>query len=295
MKLWFFKLITLLLFVPGLNAENITSRLEYLPNIPIIQCCELVIELNQSFPGLKLNTQAHQTLTALLSVAGERSSIPVLNAPLTLNFTLKDLKVDLKVNDEETKFDVNDPTAALEIALLARIVDRPIQLHFDSHFVLEDHPEELKQILWQSPMLQEFYPQSLIQELFQHLFAIAGQDVAAGMHLQRQGPKHPLTGIAPQIYYEITSANDQEVQASFNGKIDKQTVSLSHPPTEGNPRKPMELTLSGNTNGRVVWNRHHALVYHLNAEYLYEGVFKVGGMDWPITIKIYQKIESKKS
>ncbi len=287
--------IALLCFLAApLLAETPSPRLEYLPNIPIIQTSELTLELTQSLPGLKLNANANQTLTATLSIVGEQSGIPMTQPPLTLKFVLKDLKINLKSNNEEVKFDVKDPKSALELAQLARIVDRPIELRFGKNFELQNHPEELQQILRELPMLQEFRPESLLQELFQHLFAFADKDLAVGLQIQQRGPIHPLSSEAPIINYEITSLNDQEVRASIAGKMDKQTIQLKHPLANGTV-EPIEFTLMGALKGNATWNRHHALIYQLDVEYTYTGLFKIAEANWLTSVLLRHKIESKKS
>ena len=283
-KLWP-SLIACVLSSCLLAAGSSTVRLQYAPHVPVVQNTVLTLSMNQSLPALKLDTEAMQNLRAQLTLVSDQREVSVPQPPLDMLFVLRGLNINLKANGEAISFDSSKPGSTLMMAQVAKMIDRPIKLHFNDDFSVNGETQDLEAILRELPVLRELEPMALFQELFQHLFALAGKDLSIGDQILRTVPQNK-TG--PSSYeYVVTAITDQEIQAALNGRIEPRTITLNKVlKMDEKTEEKVELSVSGTVSGRVSWNRQNAMIYNAQIEHVFSGVLKIADWEWKLTAKL---------
>lgn len=263
------------------------ARLQYLPNVPVYLSSRVGIDISQSFPGLSLATKGKQNIEAILSVKGDQSTPPIIQAPFDLTLVLKSIKIDLHANDEDISFDSNEMASTLYLSQVSKIIDRPIQIHFGSGFEFEGSSEELLQVVNALPVFQEVNLENLLVELFLHLFALGGQELSEGQTIKKKLGNYGIPSIPSVVEYSITSIDDYNVYADIGGKIEKQKFQLNSLVQVNDKLKEIVGgTLSGTMHGKVKWNRDNAMLYELEMAYAYSAMFKLGEWEWMMNVAL---------
>lgn len=261
-------------------------QLIFQPNVPVVLNSRMIIEINQSLPGLRLSTQGTQSLSALMTLRNG-SGLPITQPPFDLSFTLKSIKIDLNVNDEKITFDSNAKDSSLYISQLAKLLDRPIQIKIGDNFELKGDNQSLLQFINELPMFQEVNSENLLVELFLHIFALGDQDLVVGQTYTRDLHGNIITSLPEKIDYKVTSIDDYHIQAAISGKIEKRKLQLKGFVQLGeNAQTPVEATLLGTISGNVSWNRDNAMLYELQMEYDYSAMWKIGDWEWMMKVAI---------
>ena len=271
-----------------------TVKLQYLPHTPVMQHTHLILSIDQALPALKLDTEAQQNLQAQLILLSEQREGAVLQPPLDLIFQLRGMKINLKANGETASFDSSHPGSSLMMAQVAKMIDRPIKLHFEDDFTIDGGAQNLDLLLRELPVVKELEPQALLQDLFRHLFALAGKELSMGDQILRTLPPNK-TIYSPSTYeYVVTAITDQEVQAALNGRIESRTIALNKSlKMDENTEEKAVLTVSGTVSGRITWNRQNAMIYHAEIEHVFSGLLKIADLEWKMTAKLNSDTTTK--
>jgi len=246
------------------------------------------MEMSQSLPGLSLSTRAKQQIEATLTVTTDNMDLPITQPPFDLIFVLKSLKIDLNANGEDITFDSNQMSESLYLNQVSKIIDRPIQIHFGDRFELQSQSDDLRQIIKELPVLQEIDPETLLMELFLHLFALEGKELTVGQTYQRNLGDHAIPTLPNVVKYTITAIDDYNIHAAISGNIEKRKLELKGL-VQVNDKKQasVKASLSGTMNGNVKWNRDNAMLYNLEMEYAYSAMFKLAEWDWMMNVTLH--------
>lgn len=280
MRKSFFTVVFLLFSCAALSSEK-TARLQYQPDLPVDLDSTLTLSVSQSLPGFSLSSRAKQNIEATLTVTSDQSDLLLFHPPFDLTFILKSLKINLQANDAEMLFDSGQMESSLYLSQLSTIINRPIRIHFDTHFKMQSRSQDLHQMAEKLPVLQEIDPESLLVELFLHLFSLAGKELTVGQTFQKDLGDHPIPAIPQRIDYTITSIDDYTIQATMTGDIGKIKFQLKGlMPMELGQLEPVDVSVSGTMNGNIKWNRDNAMLYELEMSYDTSGMFKIGEWEW---------------
>ncbi|MGA8164613.1 MAG: hypothetical protein WB791_06260 [Waddliaceae bacterium] len=265
----------------GANSSERTAHLQYQPDLPVYLDSNLTLSLNQSLPGFSLSSRAKQTIGATLTLTSGQTDLPLFHPPFDLTFLLKSIKIGLQANGAEMVFDSDQMESSLYLSRLSKMIHRPIRIHFDRNFKMESRSHDLNQMVEELPLLQEIDPESLLVELFLHLFSLAGNELAVGQTIQKVLADHPIPAIPQRIDYTVTSIDDYAIEASVTGEIGKMAFQLSSlMPTESGASELVDVSVSGTMKGNIKWNRDNAMLYEMKMQYDSSGTFKIGEWEW---------------
>jgi hypothetical protein len=272
-----------------LSAE---VELTFLPNKPVQQKSQLTIHLQQYLPSIRLNATMEQKLTADVSIV-ERSDLPVSQPPINILFTLKDLTIDLRANDKEASYQVNKPNTSLFLAEIQDMIDEPIKLRFDDHFRLKPDTIGLVQLSKELPILSQIHPQSFIEELFQHQFALANRQLEVGKTYTIK--INEGVGIKPtSIAYSVIDINKDEIVAEMKGNIPPIIIDMPIEIPIGDVLyDTVHLTVDGEFSGEVRWSRKNALLYTLKVATTYRGVYQIADWEWTMDLDIHHQVDTQ--
>jgi hypothetical protein len=288
-------IMTACFFSCFLLAVEAPVRLQYLSDIPIRQTSKLTIDIDESFPNFKLNAKSKQSLQFILTIVTEQPDLPILQPPFDLTLVLKDFTIDLNANEESTAFDAKNPGSSIHMAQFSQMLDKPIHLRFNEDFTIQIPSQDLEKFTRELPVLKDIKPEIFLNELFQPLFALIGKDLFVGFKFQHKVPTEPDIPVPAVVNYEVTDIDDQAIVATFYGTIEPKTITLSSPLQFNKETNEIaELMLSGSLQGDISWNRKNALLYGLQAEYLYKGILKFGEWEWMMHVTIVHKVSSSK-
>jgi len=265
-------------------AEKI--KLQYLPNHPIVQTSLIQIETNDALPGLKLNSNAVQTIQAAVTVNGDNAETTCNHPPLNIEFILKDFKSDVVVNGIKKSFIPSESSRSIPLAQSVRLLNRPINIYLDANLKIENKESNLSQLTQELPFLQEIGFTNFLEGWFEHLFALIGQELMLGRVYEVQASEGNQPGL---FYYKITGIDALEVQADITGTKEPKTIKL----VGKVDNQEAEITLSGQLHGEVAWNRKNALIYRLKTIYDSNGILKIGENSWKLSLRQTHELNSR--
>lgn len=278
-----------------LAAGASSVKLQYLPHIPVTQNTQLTLTIDQSLPALKLDTVAGQNLRAQLTVLSEQREGSITQPPLDMVFVLQGLNINLKANGETASFDSSMPGSSLMMAQVAKMIGRPIKLHFEENLSVDGGVQDIDALLRELPVLKDLEPKALLQELFQYLFALAGKELSVGDQILRTMPASKSIYSPLAFEYVVTAITDQEIQAALNGRIEPRTITLNKAlKMDENTEEKVELSVSGTVSGRIAWNRQNAMIYHAQIEHVFSGILKIADWEWKLTATLNNDTATKR-
>jgi hypothetical protein len=281
------------LFVTLMPYCLFAVHLQYLPAIPVQHTSKLILEIQESLPVLNLATKGNQVLKFDLSIKKNEGSTPIIKLPLTLTLTLKDLFIFLNVNGQELSFDPKGEKVSVPLIQLARLLDKPLQLNMDSSGRITDEADSFAKIFKLLPALKELSLESLLNEMFFHLFSLCGQELSVGAKVKKPTANTSSNSLPAFITYDIVEINDDEVVAKMQGVIERKKLVFEAPIAVNNETyKKVEMALSGDVQGHIAWKRSNAMLYTLNSSHHYLAELKLGDMQWTIQMTISQASSS---
>ncbi|MEM1282851.1 MAG: hypothetical protein AAGG81_04785 [Chlamydiota bacterium] len=283
-----YRVILFLLLGGSLYGE---VELIFLPNKSTQQKSILTIELQQYLPGVNMHATMEHKLLADVKIV-DRSDLPVSHPPLNMLFTLKDLSVNLRANDKEAEYQVNKPNTSLFLAEVEDMVGKPIKLYFNEQFRLMPHTPGLLQLSKELPILNQIHPQSLIEELFQHQFAIAGRSLIKDESYVVE--INDVVGLQPNsITYTVKEINNKEIIADIKGELSKSSINLGvEIPIGDEMQEVVRLVVEGDLSGTVRWNRSNALIYSLETTTNYHGIYQIVDWEWSMHLTIKHQVNA---
>lgn len=262
------------------------AHLQYLPNTPVHLHSTLAIDISQSLPGLSLSTKGEQIIDAEMRLSHENTEMPLTVPPFSLSFVLKNVDINLQANDEDLIFKSGEIGTSLYLNQLSKLVDRAIQLNFDESFTMDQYNEELHRAVKELPVLTEVNPESLLVELFLHLFAAGGQKLEVGQVIEKDLGPWTIPSLPQKVIYTITGIDDYNVYADVSGDVEKQKFELGGQVMLGELSKSIGASLSGTLFGKIKWNRDNAMLYELNLQYAYVARFQLAKWEWLMNVNL---------
>ncbi len=277
-------------------AQETGVRLKYVPQVTVAHRNEVIVEIEQTEEKDPICVDASQTFRAdltLQSKTGEGLNASILQPPADVTFVLKRYYADLILCDKEFVFDSSRPdeNSQAEFAQIPKLVDRPVNLHFENAFQVQVENPEVQQLLSGSSLLQGLKIEPVLGELFQHLFVLAGKDLVNGAKYHAQTANGSAFKQPMALDYTITSITPLDVSANISGKMDKQSMTLVEGEASGQDK--ISYVYSCTVKGQVSWSRSNALIYQLKNEYLLQGKVKIGKKEYPLQIKIRHGVETR--
>ena len=283
---FFLVFLVVLAFCGPLYGEK-KARLQYIPNIPVYLTSETKIDIHQSLPGLSLATKGGQELKAVLKVSENSTHLTAVQPPFDLSFILTGLKINLSVNDEALHFDSSDEGSSLFLNQVSKMIERPVTLTVDNEYLIDGESSDLTQMTNELPVLKEVNPSSLLIELLQPIFALGGEELTVGKTFERDGKEGSHTVLPDVIYYRISNIDDYSVTAEISGEVDKKTFNLAGKVAlDEKEEEIVAVSLSGQMQGNVQWNRDNAMLHTLSLHYSYSAKFRMGKFEWLVTANL---------
>lgn len=280
----FFLLIASFLAFAHSRAEQ-PVKLQFSPHVPVEQTNELTIELHQSLPGVKLDASSHEVFKAVVKITGDETGAPIVSPPLDVSYTLKDMKIDLNINDKAVRYHTSEPAQSVEVAQLAKLIDKPIPLHFGEGFALSKENPELSKLISDLPVLEEIDFGEVLKELFIYVFSLAGKELKVGSNFHVDFPTDLTAGIPIQVNYEVVKIDDQVVQANMTANIDAKNMKLDQKlELENGKPEEVSMSLTGKITGLATWNRKEALIHQTESTFKLIGSLKIAELEWPISV-----------
>lgn len=278
-----------LFLTAGLDA---TVELTYMPDKPVLQDSALHVEIRQSTPNTNLVTEMDQKLQASILLQGD-SGLPLYRGPFAMQFTLRELAVDLTANGSTVSFNAKQPNTSLFLAEVNDMIDRPITLNFNEKHKLQPSTSDVRQLTKELPVLGDIHPHGLIDELFVHLFALAGTPLEAEKEIIID--TDDMIGLWPKsITYTITSIDSDWINATINAQIPEATLSIDLQNDSDNTNdEALKIQIYGTLSGTVQWSRQNALVCNTSTVTTYQGSFAIAGQQWSLAFTLKHTITSK--
>lgn len=271
-----------------LSGTEKKARLQYIPNIPVYLTSEVKLDIQQSLPGLSLATKGVQEVRAVLKVSEESTHMTAVQPPFDLSFVLSGIKIDLKVNDEALHFDSAEEGTSLFLNQVSKMLERPVILTVDKEYQISGESADLTQMTNELPVLKEVNPTGLLIELLQPIFSLGGEELTVGKTLERQVAPQPRSVLPQVLQYKIKEIDDYSVTAEISGELDKKVFKLSGEVAFADQEETHEVSvsLSGQMQGSVKWNRDNAMLHNLNIRYAYSAKFRLGVFEWLVTANL---------
>ncbi len=271
-------------------AAEAPVQLQYLPHVPVMQTHTLQAEMSDALPGYKLDGEAVQSLSAVVTLKSDAPELPLTHPPFDLQFVLKDIHLELNANDVGIQVDSKTPHSPLA-AQSKELINHPITLHIRPDGSLDSSSAELQKLFADMPGVKDLHLEGIWYEWFLSIFALAGKELATGnlYAIETQGGNLPKV-----LNYRITAIDEKEVKAELKGSLEAKVMKIEGLfALDGKQQGNIELNLSGMVQGNASWDRQNALLCQLNAHYIYTGVLKIGDSAWTLNLNLKQQLDSK--
>lgn len=283
--------IILLILVCPLAAE---TKLQFIPNIPVEQTVSIDVVMHQTLPSFKMEAVSKQDFKAILKIPSEQSNVPITQGPVDLVFTLKDLNIDMKINDKTTIYHAKDPAQSVETIQISKIIDRPLRLELDDKFLLKKDNKDLEKILEELPQLNKINLNKVIEEMFVYLFAFANKNLKEGASYTVNLPSELVPGMPVSITYTIDKIENDTVFASIAGVLSPVEKQIENKLKIGDEKEEnVLLNMKGKIYGKGQWNVKNALIHHVETDFKASGKIKINSLEWPLSIKGKVNINSQ--
>ncbi len=274
----------MVLVVPfGLVAGQGAVQLRYLPDTPVIQTSSVRIELLQQSPQA-VPVSAYQEVQARLEIINSDKSGPIFHLPVDVSIDLQAIQVGAEAKGKKTSFDSRDPGSSPMMKELAKVIGHPMRLTVGEDLQVTSESKDFIKLLQQLESLGGFRASSLISEMFEHLFALAGHDLRVGQEYTQQLALGGDENIPMTLTYKVVAINDDEVRATISGGFASMEVDKAALGQGGSGEE--SLQLSGQIDGKAVWSRKNALIYKTRLDYVYDGVLKEDGRQVPVKVTL---------
>lgn len=271
-------------FFGRLQAEP-PVKLQFTPQVPVVQTNEVVIEMRQSLPGVKLETTSREVFQAVVKVIDDQTGMAIAEPPIDLSYMLKNAKIELKINDREVKYDTQEPAVTVESAELSKLVDKPIKLRFEEGFALAQENPELTKLLNDFQVLQDIDLRGVLKEIFIYVFALAGKDLKVGANFQVDFPSDLTANVPIRVNYEVVKIDDQIIQANMTASIDAKSIKLEKSlELHSGKLEEIAMSLNGKVTGKATWNRSNALLHDTDTAFTLTGTLKIAQLEWPLNV-----------
>lgn len=295
-----FRSIFLTLAIPGfLSAQSASTQLRYLAEQPVLQKSQVSVEV--AAPGLLSSQGGHplleatQNLESVLEIQGEAGQ-PISQLPIDLFFSLRGLTVGIEANGHSVSYSSDHPDSSAFMKELSKSIGEPVRVRLGNNLKMDASSRDFLKLVRDMEKLDGFKLNNLITEVFQQLFALAGEDLQIG---QTYTQNLTLGGDAMRpisIVYEIADITDKEVRAKVSGGFQPVRLPVTGTLLGGQPtadKSDAYLTIGGKIEGKAVWSRKNALIYKTRFQYLYEGELEEGSQSIPIQVRLKQQSSTK--
>lgn len=285
--------VVLLICASAFCKEEASVKLQFLPNVPVTQTDEVNIEMHQTLPGFKLDAKSKQVFQTEMKII---SDLPVAQPPLNLLITVKDVSIDMNINDTPFAYKTKEGDSAQseEGAQLSKVVNRPINLRFGEKFKMEDKNPELDKLMEQLPVLEELNFDEVLKEIFMYMFALSGKDLQVGTTSIIEIPTEFGTNVPLIVTATVSKIDDTAVYANFVGNLNAVDVPMENEIVlPDNKTEKVTMSVSGKFNGTGKWNRENALLHDIQTQFDISGKVKASGLEWPLSVNGTVSMTSK--
>ncbi len=259
-----------------------STTLQFKPSHPVTCIVKTEMHTSQILSTITWNTISQQKVTFDLML---ESSTKYSTYPYTLCFALKELEIDLMVNDKHVIYNTNDINSP-EFAQLTHLVDYPIYIPLASTFEIAGPIIELEQISKKYTLIKEFFPETFFTEVVQYLFACSGRNLQLNMEYLtpiRIGAPFPLE---TTLLSEVTAIEDKQIVTKHTGDIYSEGILTIQGNTE------ILLLMSGSVNAEGSWNSENGMICQFNISCNFQGKGSEKNKEWPIKISIFQTLST---
>lgn len=284
-------LLSTLLFPVVLCAAQGPVQLQYLTEQPVLQTSSVHIRVKHD-DGHSTPDVADQEMQAKLIIDNGGKQRAIIKPPVEVTFDLESLKVGTEAKGKSVSFDSKNPGSSPFMTEISKIVGKPMQVTVGEDLRVNAKSKEFVKLLQSLERLGGFRAGNLISEMFQHLFALAGEQLQVGQEYTHQLALGADQSIPVEVTYKIAAITDTEVRAVITGGFDEveiAKVSIGNHGTSGEQK----LKLAGDIKGKAVWSRKNALIYKTRVDYTYEGSLSDGTQEIPIHVKLRHKDTTK--
>lgn len=262
------------------SAAETTARLDFPVNETIVQKSRVTVDVAQN------RTEGRSYIGAFQESESElRLDTPINQLPYELTVTLRRLKVGVELGDNIITFDSDSSKDSPFVNALSRVLNVPVRLKVGDELEVIDAPIEGKRLMNDLKSMGGFNINHLLSELVQQRFALANQPLQVGKSY-RQVLRRGADGQTPiEITYRIIEITADEVRATVEGSMP--SFDFQTPPALlGLGVVPSSVKVAGSIEGKVVWNRHNALIYRSIINYLYRGDIGERGQTTPFELRM---------
>lgn len=294
-----FRHLFLALLLPGvLSASAEQVHLHYWPDRPVLQTSRMDVDISApgllSVPAEQPILHASQEVQAVLEVKGSNGE-PIERLPVELSFALQSLNVGVEANGRSVHYSTSTPDSSEFMKEVAKSLNSPVRVQLGPDFSLDASSEDFLKLVRDMEKLEGFRLNNLISEMFQQLFAVAGENLAVGQAYTQTLALGGNQGRPFTVKYEIAGITDKEVRALVSGGFTPLQIPVSAALLGGGRKQTQDamLKLSGRIEGKAVWSRHNALIYKTRLEYLYDGELVDGKRSLPIQVRLRHQNATK--
>ncbi len=157
----------------------------------------------------------------------------------------------------------------------------------DAQGGIVDEGDTFAKIFKLQPALKGLSLQPFLNEMFFHVFTLAGEELSPSAKFQRALPADPSGVLPSAINYEIVEITDREISAKMAGAMKPKTFKFDVALPIGDEKaKSVEMSLTGDMQGTISWMAGNAMLYTLNNNYRYVAELKLGEMSWTMQMTI---------
>ena len=279
----------------SLTAADQSIKLQYALQDPVQLLNTNSLEISQSMPGLKLNSTSQQFIKATLSIEAPHHAANISQPPFDALLRIQAFRVNISANQDNITFDSSQPGNSMLLAAISKILERPIRIHVDKKLNFDRNSEDVLKILNDIPTLKEIDAYHFLEAILQPMFAMAGKNLQVGSKFQNNIVLGLVGSFPATLNYEVTGITDNQVLATINGEFEPQTIKLkSLMEIDDKKSEQAELSISGTITGEAAWGIQNALLFNLKNHYQYNGVLKIGDLEWPFTADFKTNLSTSK-
>lgn len=277
------RFLPLLSLIPG---SLMAIQLQFTPDVTVEQRHTAIVAIEQDLPHGEDHSRMEQIVDVELRLPSTGSLEPVQQPPFELQLVVKRVQMKMKKGERTVSFDTANASQIRDpfVARLIRLVGRPLDLKIGADWALEANSKELARFLHEIPSLNSYLSPSFFHAFLQPVIALAGEELTEGDSVDRSTllGQHPGTPVP--LRYTIQNANLREVEASIEGEVQEQQLSMGE----------AEAVLAGRTTGKASWTRRHGLEAQLESHEFYDGTIKQENQEWPVKMSVTHLLESKR-
>lgn len=287
----------LLTMAASLLGQPPAVQLQYPGGQVVRQTMHVQSTVEQEFPGATLRVVLDQTMDWDVQVEDGEDTVTI-QGPVDISMALRRLQVHIQAREFEVNFDSDQPTTDPLFAQVRQIIGAPVVVNLREDFTLAGAIEGLQELLQALPLLPAMVPPTLIEDLVEHTFALAGRNLVDSQPIQRTMTLGRTAPLVVPLTYEVVSLNRGKVEASISGKLDdvEQVIALDEMlgEQEDEAEAYASLLFTGEVSGSGAWDLNNSFLCQMDLKHSYRALFSVGELKVPMTLEMRERITSRR-